>query len=828
VNPTTPIANPASTPKTGLFAMVRGFLHVKGGSVPSSTTAIGGRALKSQATAAGKLADRWSSHAWGVAISPAVLLISLVSLLSLTLGLVPAAAGAYATLEGPPIFSTAPGLPDGRVYEEASPANTNGNQAGASTLDINGIGVPGEDRYALASASGDSVLFEGTGPMGETPSASVLFFVATRTSSGWRTRSVLPRPQQSANEIGTLEGMPLYVDPSPDLSHAMVEANDLYTLAPLPNEKCGEQIYLTGSDPFVVATWLERPETANPVAICQTFNNASGLPVGGSPDFSTVYFTYPGTLLPEDASRAAYAGPTGAWGFYEYSEGVLRSAGVLPDDSLDPFGAVPAASGHEVGVSGPGDGVALSGNQVSADGSRAFFLSPDPAGVGSCVTAAEGEGQSPAQAAAVCAPQLYVRESGAKTLLVSEDTLLPDVGGLPAPAPADPEGSAESFAFASQDGSQAFFESEDQLTPGAPEGPPGNTSKKMYDFDVDTGALTYLPDVVGTIVATDTDGSSVAFVRPEGGGSPTELDLWSAGLGGGSVTPIVQLPGGEAGSVRMSSDGSVVVFSTASEIPGFNDPAGSYLSGEDNAVASEQIFRYDASTNTLGCVSCAPGGVASQHASMSVVREDTKGVSLYPGEVDERGMSANGDRVFFQTQAPLVPQDTNTGTVVPGIEHEFLELQGEDVYEWENGVVYLISSGESGRNSYFLDNSESGNDVFFATTEGLVAGDTDGGYSVYDARVPQPGESTPAAVPCEGSVCQGPPSVPSPLTPPASATFSGLGNPSPEPTVTPVTAKKTTTKTVKCKKGFTKKKSKCIKNKKKAKAKKASNDRRVK
>ena len=74
--------------------------------------------------------------------------------------------------------------------------------------------------------------------------------------------------------------------------------------------------------------------------------------------------------------------------------------------------------------------------------------------------------------------------------------------------------------------------------------------------------------------------------------------------------------------------------------------------------------------------------------------------------------------------------------------------------------------------------------------------------------------SAGAAVPCEGSVCQGPPNVPSPLTPPASATFSGLGNPTPEVTPPPP-PKKTTTKTVKCKKGLRKKKSKCVKGKNK-------------
>ena len=65
------------------------------------------------------------------------------------------------------------------------------------------------------------------------------------------------------------------------------------------------------------------------------------------------------------------------------------------------------------------------------------------------------------------------------------------------------------------------------------------------------------------------------------------------------------------------------------------------------------------------------------------------------------------------------------------------------MYEWENGVVYLISTGKSTANSYPGRLSANGDDVFFATTEGLVPGDTDGAYDVYDARVPHPGEPTP-------------------------------------------------------------------------------------
>jgi hypothetical protein len=714
----------------------------------------------------------------------------------------PASASAYATTEGPPVFSSAPGLPDGRVYELASPPNKDGNEAGASSLLFTG-NLPGNLRYSVASGEGDSVLFEGTGPMGEDSSPDSLYFVATRTGSGWKTRSVAPSPEQSASQLGPIFAAAKQLDISPDFSHAMVVGSA--TLAP---KECPGDTYLTGPDPFVPA-------------ICP----GGGTPVGGTPDFGTVYFSGP-PQLPEDSSRIE------GDGFYEYREGVLREAGVLPDGSLSPFGAVSTTLDTKGNAAED-----ILGNPISADGSRAFFLSPTPA---SC------EQNGGHNNCATNPPELYVREDGTRTLLVSKDTLLPEAGGLPAAAPDGVLGTFFSFAalshkgyaylFASPDGSQAFFQSDDALTKPAEEAGLG-TAPKTYDFDVDTGALTYLPDVVGRIFATDADGSSLVFVRPKvegalgsgAGAEPAELDLWSAGTGGGSVTPVVQLPGGEeVEPVRMSSDGSVLVFSTASKIPGFNDGGVNFLNKSALPIPDIQIFRYDARANTLGCVSCAPAGVAPGNASMSILQE---GLSRNNGGgdvgmVEERGISSNGDRVFFQSSARLVPQVTNTGTTIPASEHLGLEEQGVNVYEWENGVVYLLNGGKSGRDTYFLDNSENGNDVFFATTEELVPGDRDGGFSVYDARVPRRGDNPPAtAVPCEGSVCQGPTNVPSPLTPPSSATFSGLGNPTPEVTTQPPA--KVTTKAVKCGKGFTKKNDKCVKDKKKTKAKKANSDRRA-
>ena len=815
VKTTKQAAMSVSTPKIGLFATHIGLLLSQGSGMPKIGPKI------------------------------RVAVIALCSMLASAglLAAVPTTAVAYATIEGPPSYSSAPGLPDGRIYEQVSPANKNGNEAGSGS---GAFYTGATSHYGLASPDGNSVLFEGTGPMGESPWAGSQYFVATKNKegeAGWSTRAFLPRYRQSLVELGgDIQLRPTYLDPAPDLAHALVMTSGQTFVVPQLDNGCG-RLYLTTPyltvPPLEEAKWLEQPELnkgEKPVEN-NCFGAESGAPVGGTPNFSTVYFAYAGTLLPEDAPRALHAGSgdgVEAWGFYEDREGSLREAGVLPDGKLDAFGAVPAVSGH---------GRAIAGNQVAAEGTRAFFVSPDPA---SC-TSNGGHNDCETDP-----PQLYMRENGEKTVLVSQDTLLPSVDGLPAgspvgvlqmPNPVEQSNGASaaldgSYVFASPNGSQAIFQSTAALTASAEQASPG-PEPKAYDFDVNTGELTYLPGVAGEIVATDMDGSSFAFVRPESGSEPAELDLWSAGSEGspgeGTITPVVRLPGPPTSGTshqaggrqvpvyvdegRMSDDGSVFVFTTNTG-----------LSSAFNSGGQEEIYRYDVPAKTLGCVSCAPIGVTPRGpASMSPLQpaetyeEEVAGKTVET--VNSSGMSADGSRIFFESLDPLVKQDANTDSP-PLLCHEGTYCaQGRDVYEWENGVVYLISGGKSPRNTYLLGNSESGSNVFFSTSEGLVPSDTDGGYDVYDARIPHAGDNPPAAVPCEGSDCQGPPNVPSPLTPPASTTFSGLGNPAAEPAAVP--AKAVTKKTARCKKGHRKnKQGQCVKQK--TKAKKTSNDRRAK
>jgi hypothetical protein len=646
------------------------------------------------------------------------------------------------TLLTPPIAGPSPiagptGLPDGRVYEEVSPAYKNGNF----------YGVPLSETFGLASAEGDAVLYTMTGATGTAYSGMVSEYVSRRTpQTGWQTVSAEPRPLTKELSI---ENSPLMITPSTDFGRfvymspaAAVAAEPLHEVS--FGTTSSVNIFLS-ENAALEPTWLGEPRIPNPSPAEGDVHSGFYVVAGISPSLETVYFTYAGTLIPEDGPREplvraanppGHSSVNGPWGFYEWTKGQLVSAGVLPNGTVSPYGAVPAAI---LDVERQAYGWEPQAwdfhNEVSEDGSRAFFVSPDP------------DSGSPEP------PQIYVRKpssNGGRASVLVSGSEIEGHEGQPAPDGA-------SFSFASPDGSQAFFSSIDRLTATAPEG----TEPKEYDYDVDTGSLTYLPGVSRAIAAVSRNGADLLF-EVEGQIDKGQIDIWKRGANGGSVVPVAA-GGGEVGvrNAHVTADGGVFVFRSEAGIPGFNN----------TKPESPQIYRYEMSTGELDCISCAPAGMASGEARLSYNNRERHGFITVKSNggagdpettVETRGMSADGERIFFDTTSALVPQDTN-GT--------------RDVYEWENGEIYLISSGASTEESQILDSSESGDDVFFATAQGLVPGDRDDSYDIYDARVPRPGDNPPpAAVPCQGSVCQGPPSVPDLLGAPASSTFSGAGN----------------------------------------------------
>lgn len=702
--------------------------------------------------------------------------------------LMPASAGAYATVAAPPSGSGISGLPDGRIYEEVSPPNKHGNQ------------VAGRSDPAFATPDGQAILYFGTGAGEDQSSGSNQAQVARRMPQGWVSRSATPlgAPGDTGNVLGGGEeenaslvaNQITWFDPARgDLEHFAFTTWGHGAFAGPPDEKgLSNNFFLAGPDPLTEPAWFAQPQNEEglegAVRGSSIFNEL--FLAGGSPNLETLYFYYEGGLLPRPQGEGQSVVSEGevvppaqwegdSW-LYEYRDGVLRDAGELPGGEHGTSAAAPAAqpivARGELRGKIPAAGF---DNEVSADGSRLFFTRRDDAGT----------------------LELYVRIVAAggshRTLLVSRSELAGHVGdaapdGLLAMASTEAEEpyaglegtpgqpSAPSYAFASPDGSRVFFQSEDQLTEAAP----NDASAKTYVFDVDTEALEYLPGIAGSIVSVAADGSSLTFENTST--TPFELDRWSAGASGGAVVPIVQLPEPSTslcgtvvcvGPAYTSTGGGVLTFSTESQIAGFNDGGShyqlSFLERPETSrlqLPNKQIFRYDAAANTLECLSCPkPGVTPSANAIISNADQEANGAFATGGHwtpQNARGVSADGSRVFFETPEALVGQDVN-GQM--------------DVYEWENGTLFLVSSGRSPEPSFVLDNSESGGDVFFTTTEGIAEGDTDGARDVYDARIPRPGDTPPpAALPCEGDTCQGAPSVPNLLAPPASATFQGVGN----------------------------------------------------
>ncbi len=155
-------------------------------------------------------------------------------------------------------------------------------------------------------------------------------------------------------------------------------------------------------------------------------------------------------------------------------------------------------------------------------------------------------------------------------------------------------------------------------------------------------------------------------------------------------------------------------------------------------------------------------------------------VGLQASYYQSRYLGDSG-RLFFNSADALVAGDGN---------------KKADVYEYEpagvgscrtestaGGCVALITSGESERESAFLDASESGDDVFFLTSAKLSGQDGDTAADIYDARVcavagaePCPAPAAQPPSPCSGEACKGPSSPQPSYGEPASSTFSGNGN----------------------------------------------------
>jgi hypothetical protein len=386
-----------------------------------------------------------------------------------------------------------------------------------------------------------------------------------------------------------------------------------------------------------------------------------------------------------------------------------------------------------------------------------------------------------------------------------------------------------------------FFTSKAELTENAYTGPAGN-APNLYEYELASepgqpGRLTDLTvdesgDGAGVlgVVQISEEGQYVYFVakgalkgphgeilrsglgsEPVAGGdnlylahegrtsfittlAATDINDWEKG----GLAPADEA-GPEGNTAVVNPSGTRLAFISEDSLTGYDNHDA--VSGKPDA----EIYLYDAETSGLVCASCNPTGARP-------VGPSTLGTSQPIALYRARNLLEDG-ALFFDSSDALVPHSSDGR---------------QNVYEYENGRTYAISNVAGGGESFFMDASASGGDVFFASADRLLPQDTSNNIAVWDARVDGGFPVTAAAPACTTAEACRVASAPAPAvfgTPP-SATFSGPGN---VITRSPAVVKpKPTKKTVKCKKGLVKnKKDKCVRKKSKKKAERATNDRRA-
>jgi hypothetical protein len=605
-----------------------------------------------------------------------------------------------------------------------------------SPVDKNLSDATGPRDTVQSSPSGEGVTFLSVVPFPGVPGAAEYpTYLATRGGAEWSTQGLLPEsdPGTSTQVLGLTE----------DLAYTLVAATE-----PLlaPGATPGPNYYV--HDNLTGGYQLLAPGPAELHL------------AGATSDDSRIFFEDEAQLLPSAAPRVV--------NLYEWSGGRLSLVGVLPNGSAPAGGSVAGPGGPALG-SGSGEGQlpggATSGfytqNTISTGGSRVFF---SDVGTG----------------------QIYVRESGAVTVQVSASQR----------SEPDPSGTRPAqWRAATADGRYVFFTSEEKLTDDstAVSGRPD-----LYRFDVEGEGLVDLTTgasagagVLGTL-GVSADGSYVYFAATaaltSGATEAAEhanLYEWHEGVStfiaglenkgnirgdgadwrnyfaGGAETE-GRADGGS--SSRVTPDGKTMLFSKGSSIDLYSASRGTLTTVASNAYLAHTDLAI---------------GVASRNAFLP------------------RNLSADGNRVFFQTAEALVPQATNGQIDVYEWEREGAGTCGrssEAFSEGSGGCLYLISTGTSASVSYFGDASADGRDVFFFTHQRLVGQDQDDNADIYDARVGGgiAAQNPPAPpAPCSGEACLGvlgsPPVLGAPST---NATFSGVGNLTPaltSPMSTPAT-----------------------------------------
>ncbi len=601
-------------------------------------------------------------------------------------------------------------LPDGRAYELVSAADKAGGD------------VIGATDHVRVADDGNAVEYSSLRTFGDAVGGGVASnYMAVRTpgtGQGWVSHGIYP-PQPALSFKAIIDGLEgRYVkELSPDLSKGVVLAwrplTDAPAVANVTNLYLRDDLRTPGGGHYELVS--DCPLCITPLGS----ENLSSYPVyvGGTPNLDRVLFESVLNLV--EGARGA------GTKLYEWDEAtqVIMLAGILPD-------------GRAATESTGGNGLvtaqaSVTHHAISDDGSKVFFT-----------------------ASPVGAANVYMRVDGASTILLNRSE---------ASSPDAPQSAR--FWDASQSGSRVFFSSGERLTDDAP----STSDAKLYMYDTTLPAdnphnLTFLnvdhepsdfaSNQVKGVVGASADGHTVYFTATTQ--LVAGLPPLASGVGmyvwhDGEIRFISDLPGEDQANLtdgiitgsrtsRVSPSGDLVYLSTEPVGPNGYDHGTCIQTVTD---ACNQLYVYTVDDHTLRCASCNPTGAPGQASAVTSLFTIANGGVSSTRHLS-RVISDDGHYVFFTTPDALVSADGNGK---------------KDAYEYDThtGALSLISSGRGTADSYAIETTPEGRDVYFVTRDQLTGWDTDANYDLYDARIngglPDP---PPPALACNGHDCHGP------------------------------------------------------------------------
>jgi len=685
-------------------------------------------------------------------------------------------------------------LPDCRAYELVSPPFTNGQPPEGAKVD----------------ADGSRVAFESLADFGEAglgESAEGALYVASRGSSGWSSVSAMPPADEFQDESPSESAFSRFV--SGEMTEWLSQA------VPISASPIDMRIYRRrpGGEPVEVGP------TASPEELKLWTPAEGGPPIiiaGATPDLSHIFFQPQKGRTRNEHLFWPGDPTTGRESLYEYV-GTANTEPVLVDVSPGPREAndrpsedptVISKCGAELGgVTVPESSTtsednynAISSMPETEQGHTVFFTAFGTE-LGKSIRCTGG-GSPPVN-------ELYARIGGAKTVAISE------------PSKEDCESCDTSlsaqesalFQGANQEGSKVFFLTRQQLFDRARgEGLAGTSN--LYEDELgcrqeSIGACAaaheevkvknvslVAPEMAGVMRVSE-DGSHVYFVseaalrgaaaneygvRPADGADNLYVEDTVTHL----VTFIAALSPSDSqewsseddrGDVAATPEGRYLVFGSVNDVT------------PDASGGGRQLYRYDSGQTaqeeslhvprlvrvSVGDAASDDGNDGASFKMFAPAYQD--GVT----PVQSPALVTLGGAVFFESEAGLTPQALN---FAPVGEFEHKHQFASNVYEYENGNVYLISDGRDthtlhrGSTVGLVGVSPSGSDVYFKSADSLVgqAGPEVGLEHIYDARVDG---GFPAPVPpasCDPESCQPPVGEPPAFAAPSSATFAGSGN----------------------------------------------------